>query len=149
MRIAIAVVSLIVGVLPVQAGGLVKLESKSSVKETTDRLAAAVEQRGIRIVARVDHAAGAKAAGLELAPSELLMFGNPKLGTPLMQANPEIGIDLPIKVLTWQDKDGKVWIGYAAPDEIVSRHGVSGRDEIVKAMRGALDGLVKAASGQP
>lgn len=149
MRFVVAVVSMIVGVLPAGAGGLVKLESKSSVKETTDRLAAAVEQRGIRIVARVDHAAGAKAAGLELAPSELLVFGNPKLGTPLMQANPEIGIDLPIKVLTWQDKDGKVWIGYAAPDEIVSRHGVSGRDEIVKAMRGALDGLVKAASGQP
>lgn len=149
MRFAVAVALVIIGALPVQAGGLVKLESRSSVKETTDRLAEAVEQRGIRIVARVDHAAGAKAAGMDLAPSELLIFGNPKLGTPLMQTNPEIGIDLPIKVLTWQDKDGKVWIGYAAPDEIVSRHGVSGRDEIVKAMRGALDGLVKAASGQP
>lgn len=149
MRFAVAVVWLVACVLPLQAGGLVKLESKSSVKETTDRLAAAIEQRGIKIVARVDHAAAAKASGLDLAPSELLVFGNPKLGTPLMQANPEIGIDLPIRVLTWQDKDGKVWIGYAAPDEIVSRHGIAGSDEVVKAMRGALDGLVKAASGQP
>jgi uncharacterized protein (DUF302 family) len=132
---------------PAVAENLVTIESKLSVKDSLDRLASTLEQRGIKVAARVDHAAGAKAAGMELAPTEVIMFGNPKLGTPLMQANPAIGIDLPMKVLAWQDKSGKVWIGYTAPETLKARYGISGQDETFKAMTGAIDGLAKAATG--
>jgi uncharacterized protein (DUF302 family) len=128
---------------------LTTVESKFPVKETLDRLSAELDKRGIKVAARIDHAAGAKAVGMELPPTEVLMFGNPKLGTPLMQSNPAIGIDLPMKVLAWQDKAGKVWIGYHAADGLAARHGIKDRDEVVKTMAGALGGLVKAASGQP
>jgi uncharacterized protein (DUF302 family) len=127
---------------------LATVESKFSVKESMDRLVAAVEQRGMKVAARIDHAAGAKAAGMELPPTEVLMFGNPKLGTPLMQSNPVIGLDLPMRVLAWQDKAGKVWIGYAAPSDLGRRYGIKDRDEVLKAMAGALSGLVQGASGQ-
>lgn len=130
------------------ADNLVKVESKHNVKDTLDRLTAALDQRGIKPVARVDHAAGAKAVGMELPPTELLIFGNPKLGTPLMQSNPEIAIDLPMKVLAWQDKDGKVWVAYTAPDALKTRYGITDRDEAFKAMATALQGLAKAATGQ-
>lgn len=149
MRNNIAAFLIFAGGLPLQAGALVKLESRSSVKESMDRLVATVEQSGSKVVACIDHAASAKAVGMDLAPTELLIFGQPKLGTPLMQANPNVGIDLPLKVLARQDKDGKVWIGYVAPDLILSRHGMAGGDNIAKTMRGALDGLAKPASGQP
>jgi uncharacterized protein (DUF302 family) len=128
---------------------LVKVESKFPVKETLDRLAAEIEKRGLKVAARIDHAAGAKAAGMELPPTEVLLFGNPKLGTPLMQSNPAAGIDLPMKVLAWQDKAGKVWIGYNAPVSLAARHAIRDRAEVVKSMSAALSGLVKAASGQP
>lgn len=130
------------------ADNLVKLQSKYDVKETIDRLAAALEDKGVKVVARVDHAAGAKAAGQDLPAEEVLMFGNPKLGTPLMQSNPEIGIDLPMKVLAWQDKAGNVWVGFTAPDVIKARYAISDRDDAFTAMRTALDGLTKRASGQ-
>jgi uncharacterized protein (DUF302 family) len=127
---------------------LVALESKYDVKETLDRLAAELDKRGIKVAARVDHAAGAKAVGMELPPIEVLMFGNPRLGTPLMQSAPAIGIDLPMKVLAWQDSAGKVWIGYTAPDALKARHGISDRADVFNAMAAALEGLAKSASGQ-
>ena len=129
------------------ADKLVVKESTRSVKETADALAQALESKGIKLVARVDHAAGAKSAGLEMASSEVLMFGNPKLGTPLMQANPEIGADLPMKVLIWQDAGGKVKIGYTAPDTLKARYGIAGKDEVFAAMGKALDGLTATAAG--
>ncbi len=130
------------------ADGLVKIQSKFGVKETLDRLTITLGERGIKVAARVDHAAGAKAAGMELAPAEVLMFGNPKLGTPLMQSNPEIGIELPMKVIVWQDKAGKVWLGYTPPDTLKTRYGITDQDEAFTTMRSALEGLSKGASGQ-
>ncbi|MFY0614692.1 MAG: DUF302 domain-containing protein [Hyphomicrobiaceae bacterium] len=123
------------------------IESKYSVKESLDRLSAILTKKGIRVMARVDHAAGAKAAGLELAPTELLIFGNPKLGTPLMQSNRLIGLDLPMKVLAWQDKDGKVRVSYTTPATLQARHNVTGRDKIFATMTKALGGLTGAAAG--
>ena len=133
---------------PCSAAGLVKLESKFSVQETIQRLATTIEQKGLKVAARIDHAAAAKAAGLDLPATEVLIFGNPKLGTPLMQANPEIGIDLPLRILSWQDKDGKVWIGYTAPAEMMARHALTGQDAAFDTMAKALDGLARGASGQ-
>lgn len=148
MRFAAAAILLFAFTQSALADTLVTIESKHSVKDTLDRLTATLDKRGIKPVARVDHAAGAKAVGMELPPTELLIFGNPRLGTPLMQSNPEIGVDLPMKVLAWQDKDGKVWVAYTAPDALKARHGITDRDEVFDKMTAALQGLTKAASGQ-
>ena len=121
--------------------------SKYSVKETLDRLSAILTTKGIRVMARVNHAAGAKAAGLKLAPTELLVFGNPKLGTPLMQTNRLIGLDLPMKVLAWQGEDGKVHLAYTMPAALKSRHGISGKDAVFDKMTKALAGLTAHAAG--
>lgn len=133
---------------PAQANDQVNtLTSKYSVKETLDRLSAILTKKGIRVMARVNHAAGAKAAGLKLAPTELLVFGNPKLGTPLMQANRMIGLDLPMKVLAWKGDDGKVMVAYTKPSVLQSRHAISGKDAIFGKMTKALGGLVGKAAG--
>lgn len=133
---------------PAQAmSDLVVRESKLGVKESMDALANALEAKGIKVVARVDHAAGAKAAGLEMRPTEVLLFGNPKLGTPLMQSNPEIAIDLPMKMVAWQAADGKVYVGYTAPEKLKARYGIKDRDDLFKTMAAALLGFAEEAAG--
>lgn len=127
---------------------LVVHQSKFTVKETMDRLASELGKRGITVVARLDHAAGAQSVGMKLAPTEVMIFGNPKLGTPLMLAAPSIAIDLPMRLLAWQDSTGKVWIGYTAPDLLKERHGISDHAESFKVMAGALDSLARSAAGQ-
>ena len=129
-----------------KAPGLVTIESKSSVKDTGDKLVKALEEKGIKVAARIDHAAGAKAAGLDLPPTEVIMFGNPKLGTPLMQAERTAGLDLPMKVLIWQDAKGKVWVGYLSPAQLKKRYAIKGNEEVLKTMTGALDAFAKAAT---
>jgi uncharacterized protein (DUF302 family) len=121
--------------------------STRSVKETIDALAQAVEAAGAKVVARVDHAAGAKAVGADMKPAEVLIFGNPKLGTPLIQANPRAGLDLPMKVLAYEDASGKVWIVTTRPSALKARYGIKGRDDVITAMSGALDKLTGAAAG--
>ncbi len=134
--------------VPSLADGLVKtIESKHSVAETLDRLTKILKSKGIKVMARVDHAGGAKSAGLELPPTQLLVFGNPKLGTPLMQANRMIGLDLPMKALAWQDKSGKVFLSYTTPAALKKRHGVEKHDKIFGTMTKALAGLTAAAAG--
>jgi uncharacterized protein (DUF302 family) len=111
MRLLIAVLTFLAVSLQANAADELALKaSKHSVKVTVDKLTAALKEKGITPVARVDHAAAAKTAGLDLKPTEVLLFGNPKLGTPLMQANRHIAIDLPMKVLVWEDDAGEVWI---------------------------------------
>ena len=129
-------------------GTLKAFPSTFTVEETADRLSKAIEAKGIKVAARFDHAAGAKAAGLELPPTVVIMFGNPKLGTPLMQADPRIGLDLPMKVLVWQDKAGKVWLGYTPPSTLQARYGITGDGPVegLKTMAGALEGFAKAAT---
>ena len=128
------------------AESLVTKKSSHSVNVTADRFAAALKEKGITLVARVNHAGAAKQVGMELRPTELLIFGNPKLGTPLMQSNQTAGIDLPLKALIWQDAKGDVWIGYVSPETVVARHGIADRAEVVKKMTGALEGLSAGAA---
>src|SRR5665213_1247574 len=92
--------------------GLVTIASAHGVKDTLDRLQAALAAEGIAVLARIDHAAGAASVGMALRPTEVLIFGHPKAGTPLMQAQQSIGLDLPLKVLGWQDAAGQVWLVY-------------------------------------
>jgi uncharacterized protein (DUF302 family) len=102
--------------------GLVTVESAHAVPETIDRLAATVTAAGLTVFARIDHAAGATEAGMPLRPTELLIFGHPRGGTPLMQDRQTAGIDLPVKALAWEDETGKVWLTYTTGAWIALRH---------------------------
>ncbi|MCG6872389.1 MAG: DUF302 domain-containing protein [Gammaproteobacteria bacterium] len=124
--------------------GLVVKQSPYSVVVTLDRLTTIVQGKGLNVVARVRHSTAASNAGLSLRPTEMLIFGNPKMGTPLMNANQTIGIDLPMRVLAWKDANGKVWVGYYPPADLAARHGVQ-RPGIIQKMTGALDKLTSAA----
>jgi uncharacterized protein (DUF302 family) len=124
MRQLIARVDRYDGVFAMTAGGLISCVSKFGPKETMDRLGAAVTTQGISIMARIDYAAAAAAVGMELRPTEVLIFGNPRAGTPLMQAVQAVGIDLPLKALVWQDESGATWLAYNDPQWLAQRHGV-------------------------
>ncbi len=117
--------------------GLVAVKSAHGVKDTIDRLAADMTAKGLAVFARIDHAQGAREAGLALRPTELLIFGNAKGGTPLMQSRQTIGIDLPLKALAYEDADGTVWLCYNDPAWLAARHGVVG-GEVTKAVAAAL-----------
>jgi uncharacterized protein (DUF302 family) len=104
--------------------GLVTIESNHSVTDTIDRVAASLASKGVTVFARIDHAAAAASVDMPLRPTELLIFGNPKAGTPLMQSRQSIGLDLPLKVLGWQDQGGKVWLSYNDIGWLARRHGI-------------------------
>jgi len=128
--------------------GLITTRSGNAVKLTVDRLEARLKAMGITVFARIDHAAGAASADMPLRPTELLIFGNPKAGTPLMQANQTIGIDLPLKILVWEDNSGGVWITYNDPTWLAKRHNLGDKAAAaVKAMADALIKLAEAAAG--
>jgi len=124
---------------------LVRKQSPHSVGETVDRLAAAVKAKGLTVFARIDHAAGAKKVDMELRPTELIIFGSPKVGTPLMQAKQTMGLDLPLKVLAWQDEGGQVWLAYQAPADMAAVHGLPKDNPVIKNVAGALDNFTNAA----
>ena len=129
------------------AQGLTVVASGFGAKVTMDRLTAEVTARGLTVFARVDHAAGAAAVGMPLRPTELLIFGNAKGGTPLMQENQAIGIDLPLKALVHQDADGKVWLSYNEPAWLAERHGLgAAAAPVVAAMTALLRALAAKAT---
>lgn len=128
--------------------GLTTLRSHHGPKLTMDRLEAAVTARGMTVFARIDHAAGALGAGLSLRPTELLIFGNAKAGTPLMQAAQSLGIDLPLKALVWQDEAGDTWISGNDPSWLAKRHGVGAAPQ-VGMMAAALDAVMREAVAAP
>ncbi len=107
------------------ADGLVALKSPHSVKDTMSRFEDIAKQRGLNVFARIDHAAGAAKVGKSLRPTEVLIFGNPQGGTPLMECAQSVGIDLPLKALAWEDAAGQVWLGYNDPTYLAQRHGVT------------------------
>ena len=129
------------------APGLATIRSSFGPQDTMNRLETAVKAKGMTVFARIDHAAGATAAGLPLRPTEILIFGNAKGGTPLMQAVQTIGIDLPLKALVWQDAAGDTWLSYNDPDWLAKRHGLSGETEVaVGILTDALAALAQAAT---
>ncbi len=130
--------------------GLITISSNHSVKDTIDRVAAALAAKAIAVFARIDHAAGAASVGMSLRPTELLIFGNPRAGTPLMQAKQAVGIDLPLKLLAWEDAAGKVWLSYNDPGWLAKRHGLGHEVEVpLGAMSAALSALARAATASP
>ena len=129
------------------ADGLKTIPSSYGPKDTMNRLETEVKARGMTVFARIDHAAGAARAGLTLAPTELLLFGNAKAGTPLMQSVQTIGIDLPLKALVWQDAAGKTWLSYNDPAWLAQRHGLGQEMQAaVGAMAAALNAVARTAT---
>jgi uncharacterized protein (DUF302 family) len=127
--------------------GLITLASQHSVKATIDRLETAAKAKGLTIFARVDHAAGATSVGMPLRPTELLIFGNARGGTPLMQLAQTIGIDLPLKALAWEDAAGKTWLSYNDPAWLAARHGLAEQGATVaKTLGNALAALAQEAT---
>jgi len=130
------------------ATGLVSLRSANSVRVTTDRLEAALRAKAVTVFARIDHADGAASVGMSLRPTELLIFGDPRAGTPLMQADQTIGIDLPLKALVWEDASGATWISYNDPVWLAQRHALGDdTSRTVDAMASALKTLADTAAG--
>src|SRR6266446_5331290 len=127
------------------ADGLTTIPSSYGPKDTMNRLEAAVAAKGMRVFARIDHAAGASAVGLSLRSTEVLIFGNAKAGTPLMQSVQTIGLDLPLKALVWQDISGKTWLSYNDPAWLARRHGLSG-EAAVGVITAAVHAVTTAAT---
>jgi uncharacterized protein (DUF302 family) len=121
--------------------GLITIPSNHSVKATLNRLEASLKAKAITVFARIDHAAGANSLGMELRPTELLIFGDPRAGTTLMQANQTIGLDLPLKVLAWQDAEAKVWVTYTDIAWLARRHRLG--PETAAAVTALATGLAK------
>jgi len=127
--------------------GLITRQSSNGPTETMDRLEAAVKAKGMTVFARIDHAAGATEVGMSLQPTDLLIFGNARAGTPLMQSQQTIGIDLPLKALVWQDAAGTTWLSYNDPGWLVRRHGLE--SDKAAAMAAVLDAVTKTAVTSP
>ena len=129
------------------ADGLITMKSNFGPEETMNRYEAAVRAKGMTVFAHIDHAESAAAVGMPLRSTDLIVFGNAKAGTPLIQSAQTIGIDLPLKALVWQDEAGTTWLSYNSPDWIAARHsGGPGDDTTIKAIRGILDAAANAAT---
>src|SRR6478672_9957055 len=126
--------------------GLTTVPSNFGPKETMDRLETEIRTKGLEVFARIDHAGGAAEVGLKLAPTELIIFGNARAGTPLMQSVQTVGIDLPLKVLVWEDAGGKTWLSYNEPSWIARRHGVRNAEQVVSKMGAALSAMARKAA---
>ena len=127
------------------AAEMINKVSPHSVSVTVDRLQAAVEGAGATVFARVDHAKGAASIDIEMRPTQMLMFGNPALGTPAMLDGQTSGLDLPLRVLAYEDSEGKVHVVYHAPGSLVAEHGLPAEAEYLKKMTGALNNLTNKA----
>ena len=128
--------------------GIISVKSPYSVTETADRLEALLKEKGMNVFGRIDHAAGAKSAEMELPPTELVIFGNPKVGTPLMHCARTVAIDLPQKALIWEDETGQVWLGYNDPQYLSKRHGLEHCAEVIEKISGALANFAKGATAK-
>jgi uncharacterized protein (DUF302 family) len=126
--------------------GIISVKSSHDVKTTADRLESTLKQKGMKVFIRINHAQGAQKIGKELRPTELIIFGNPKVGTPLMQCAQSVAIDLPQKALIWQDAQSQVWLSYNDPNYLVERHQITGCDEVIKKVGKALGNFAKAAT---
>ena len=129
--------------------GLITLPSSYGVDETLGRLRNAIEQNdALSIIATVDHSANAASVGMQLPPTRLILFGNPNLGTPLMQSSRTVGIDLPQRFLVWEDEDGQVYMTWNDPAYLAWRHDIEGRDEILQQISDALRNLAEGATSR-
>ena len=145
--IMVAFIFLLVSALPVSAEpGLINVKSSHDVKNTADRLENILKEKGMNVFLRINHTEGARKVGQELRPTELLIFGNPKVGTPLMQCSQTTAIDLPQKALVWQDESGQIWLTYNDPQYLATRHGIDGCKAVLDKVQNALKNFAKTAT---
>lgn len=128
------------------ADGIISVQSNFDVAETANRMESILQEKGMTLFNRIKHSEGASKVGIELRDTELLIFGNPKVGSPLMKCQQTIAIDLPQKALIWQADEGTVFISYNDPIYLQKRHSVSGCEEVFKKITKALEGITKAAA---
>ena len=121
--------------VPTTDNGMQHLSSPYSVSETLKRVELLLQEKGLTIFCRIDHSGEAEKVGLKMHSTQLILFGSPKGGTPVMVASPTIAVDLPLKALIWKDTDGKVWVSYNSPEYLQLRHNVSG--DLIKNISGA------------
>jgi uncharacterized protein (DUF302 family) len=146
-NLLIAILLVFFSVASVYAGnGLITIKSAHSVKKTVDRLESVLKEKGMTVFIRINHTDGAKKVGLKLRPTELLIFGNPKVGTPLMKCSQSAAIDLPQKALVSEDQGGQVWLTYNDPTYLANRHNIDGCDEVIKKIEQALRNFSDAAT---
>ncbi|MCU7876409.1 MAG: DUF302 domain-containing protein [Candidatus Thiodiazotropha sp. (ex Lucinoma borealis)] len=147
ITIPLLTILLLLTVTVVQAeAGLINVSSQFTVQETADRFVAAVEKAGLKVFNRIDHAAGAAKVDKSLRPTQLIIFGSPKVGTALLTSDQRVGIDLPLKALAWQDAEGKVWLSYNSPDYLFNRFAINDRAKVKKKITGALAKLSQSAT---
>ncbi|MFC1868315.1 DUF302 domain-containing protein [Thermodesulfobacteriota bacterium] len=130
------------------AEGMIDVESSFGVKETGDRLESVLKEKGMTIFNRIKHSEAAKNVGVELRETELIIFGNPKVGSPLMNCQQSVAIDLPQKALIWKDREDKTWISYNNPRYLEKRHNISECEEVISKIEKALAGIARAASAK-
>jgi uncharacterized protein (DUF302 family) len=130
--------------LALAADGLVAVKSPHSVAATMDRFEVLAKQRGLTVFARIDHAAGAAKIGKALRPTQVIIFGNPQGGTPFMECAQTVGIDLPLKVLVWEDASAQVWLGYNDPEYLAKRHDAA-KCPVIENLRKVLAGLAESS----
>ena len=126
--------------------GLISIKSSHDVKRTADLLESSLSEKGMTVFIRINHAEGAQKVGKVLRPTELLIFGNPKVGAPLMQCSQRVAIDLPQKALIWKDEAGQVWLSYNDPKYLANRHSIEDCREVIKKIGKALDNFAKMAT---
>lgn len=126
--------------------GIITVKSVHDVNTTVDNLEKALESKGMKVFAVIDHSAGAKSVGIDLKPTELVVFGNPKVGSPLMVCEQSVAIDLPQKALIYEDESGEVWLSYNDPMYLKQRHQIEGCDEVLNKISKALANFAKAAT---
>ncbi len=148
-RILLILFIFIVFILPATVtadNGLVNVKSSHSVNETADRLEQILKTKGMRVFIRIDHSAGARGVGIALRPTQLVVFGNPKVGAPLMQCSQSMAIDLPQKALIWEDERGDVWLTTNDPQYLADRHDMEGCQDVLAKVRKALGNFSRAAT---
>lgn len=126
--------------------GLVQIKSQYSVEQTASRLVDGIEAKGLKLFTQIDHAAGAKSVGLTIPPTQLILFGNPKVGTPLMQCSSSVAIDLPHKALVWEDTSGQVWVGYNDAQYLSQRHNLANCEAVLNKVGNVLRSLATEAA---
>ena len=146
-KLLLSVISILFfSTLAIADNGLVSVKSSHVVKLTADRLEKNLAMKGMTVFARINHAEGAQKVGKQLRPTELIIFGNPKVGAPLMQCGQSIAIDLPQKALVWEDEGGQVWLSYNDPRYLAKRHDIKGCEEVIKKIENALGNFAKMAT---
>jgi len=128
--------------------GMIRVKSSHDVATTAERLEGTLKEKGVTVFARIDHAAGARKIGQALKPTILVIFGNPAMGTPLIQRSRTIGIDLPLKALIWEDRAGDVWLSYNDPGYLARRHGITEMNDVIQKMALAMNNFANTATQQ-